>query len=215
MLLLLVAVGAHSLGACAASTDSAVPGTPAGGEGTTPLPTRRAAVPTCALAPVLVPTPPATVPRYAQLDETTDLHVTGVVPEVADLTTWRLVVDGTVSTPLALTYDELRCLDRMEARPLLVCPGFFEDIATWTGVPLRDVLTLAGAPTAGVRVRLYGADGYSQQISIEDAMAPSVYLAYEWEGEPLPIIHGFPLRAVVPGSHGSAWVKWLYRIELF
>jgi len=76
------------------------------------------------------------------------------------------------------------------------------------------VLSLAGAPRAGAQVYLYGADGYTQRLSIEEAMAPDVYLAYEWEGEPLPIIHGFPLRAVVPGSQGSVWVKWLYRIEV-
>ncbi len=177
-------------------------------------PTVRTALVDCTVEPVSVPTPPAAVPRYAQLDETTGLHVTGVVPETADLSTWRLTVDGTVTTPLILTYDELRCMTRVESEPLLVCPGFFEDLATWAGVPLRDVLTLAGAPTSGVRVHLYGADGYTQQLSIEEAMAPGTYLAYEWEGEPLPIIHGFPLRAIVPDRNGSAWVKWLYRIEV-
>jgi len=168
----------------------------------------------CTLEPVVVPTAPAEVPRYAQLDETTGLHVTGTVPETADIDTWRLIVDGSVTMPLSLTYDALRCMARMESAPLLVCPGFFEDRATWAGVPLRDVLSLAGAPRAGAQVYLYGADGYTQRLPIEEAMAPDVYLSYEWQGEPLPIIHGFPLRAVVPGSQGSVWVKWLYRIEV-
>ncbi|NLD43416.1 MAG: molybdopterin-dependent oxidoreductase [Chloroflexi bacterium] len=169
----------------------------------------------CTPQAVVVPTAPATVPRYAQLDETTGLHVTGVAPEVADLDVWRLTVDGAVEAPQSLTYDELRCMRRVEAAPLLVCPGFFEDRATWAGVPLGDVLALAGAPSAWARVRLYGADGYTQDLSIEEALAPDVFLAYEWEGEPLPIIHGFPLRAIVPASGGSVWVKWLARIEVY
>jgi len=170
---------------------------------------------TCAPDPVLVPTPPATIPRYAELDETTGLHLTGVVPEEIDLTSWRLQVDGQVANPLSLTYDEIRCMSLVTAAPTLVCPGFFVDEAEWSGVPLREVLGHAGAPTQGVRVRLYGADGYSQQVSIGTAMSPSSYLAYLWEGEPLPYIHGFPLRAVFPGSDGNYWVKWLYRIEVF
>lgn len=174
-----------------------------------------APLPGCTPQAVVVPTAPATVPRYAQLDETTGLHVTGVAPEVADLDAWRLTVDGAVEAPQSLTHDQLRCMRRVEAAPLLVCPGFFEDRATWAGVPLSDVLALAGAPSAGARVRLYGADGYTQDLSIEEALAPEVFLAYEWEGEPLPIIHGFPLRAIVPASGGSVWVKWLARVEVY
>jgi len=179
-----------------------------------PLATRRPPLAPCDLTPVAVPTRPAEIPRYAQLDEATGLHVTGIVPESIDLESWRLTVGGSVPNPLSLTYDDLRCMARIEATPRLVCPGFFEDVALWAGVPLRDLLEAAGAPTSGVRVRLYGADDYDQLIPIETAMSPTAMVAYEWEGEPLPFIHGFPARIVLPGSTGSLWVKWLYRIEV-
>ncbi len=193
------------------------PAPPAGGAETpdaTALATRRPPLTPCDVPAVAVPTPPATIPRYAQLDETTGLHVTGTAPEEVDLDAWRLTVDGAVATPLSLTYDELRCMARSEAEPVLVCPGFFEDTARWAGVPLRDVLEAAGAPPSGVRVRFYGVDGYDQLMPIETAMASSALVAYEWEGEPLPLIHGFPVRLVLPGNTGSLWVKWLYRIEV-
>jgi DMSO/TMAO reductase YedYZ molybdopterin-dependent catalytic subunit len=41
------------------------------------------------------------------------------------------------------------------------------------------------------------------------------FLAYEWEGEPLPIIHGFPVRAVFPALSGNTWVKWLVEIQVY
>lgn len=200
-----------------------------GGDGTTEEPPRSTAAPTvapevsrvrdalasCDLPPVAMPTRPAEIPGYARLDGATGLHVTGIVPEEIDLDGWRLEVTGAVESPLTLTLDELRCMAQVTGRPTLVCPGFFVDEAEWTGVPLRDVLAASGAPAAGVRVRLYGADGYDQQVPIETAMSPASYLAYEWEGEPLPFIHGFPLRAVFPGESGNLWVKWLYRIEVF
>ena len=59
-----------------------------------------------------------------------------------------------------------------------------------------------------------GADGYYANISLADAMRPQSFLAYEWEGEPLPIMHGFPLRAILPEIYGSQWVKWLIKIEV-
>ncbi len=43
-------------------------------------------------------------------------------------------------------------------------------------------------------------------------MAPENFLAYEWMGRPLPVLHGFPLRAVIPCQDGFAWVKWLMEI---
>jgi sulfite oxidase len=39
-------------------------------------------------------------------------------------------------------------------------------------------------------------------------------LAYEWEGQPLPILHGFPLRAIIPGTAGSNSTKWLTEIKV-
>jgi DMSO/TMAO reductase YedYZ molybdopterin-dependent catalytic subunit len=45
-------------------------------------------------------------------------------------------------------------------------------------------------------------------------MDPSILLAYEVNGEPLPAAHGFPLRLLVPGGYGVASVKWLERIEV-
>jgi DMSO/TMAO reductase YedYZ molybdopterin-dependent catalytic subunit len=46
-------------------------------------------------------------------------------------------------------------------------------------------------------------------------MSGEAFLAYEWEQQPVPIIHGFPIRAAFPGLLGANWVKWLVKIEVY
>ncbi len=167
----------------------------------------------CTLPTVIPPTPPAVIPGYTELDKTTQLHVTGEIPEL-DFATYRLVITGSVATPLSLTYDELRCLPKREVSPLLVCPGFFEDEATWAGAPLYLLLERAGVAPGATRLRLRSADGFSTLVELDAVRDPDNILAYEWEGEPLPALHGFPLRAVFPKQLGDAWVKWLVEIEV-
>jgi len=167
----------------------------------------------CVLPAVVVPTPPAEVPGYTALDPTTGLHMTGRAQEI-DLDSYRLKVTGKVDNPLSLTYDDLRCLPRTETRCTLVCPGFFEDEATWAGAPLQRVLDLAGLQTGATEIRLVSEDGYATVVSLEVIRSGDSFLAYEWEGEPLPILHGFPVRVVFPALDGNKWVKWLVEIEV-
>ena len=167
----------------------------------------------CAPPAIVPPTPPAEIPGYTQLDPATGLHMTGTVQRL-DLTTYRLKVTGKVDRPLDLTYDDLRCMPKVERRCTLVCPGFFTDEATWAGVPLAHVLGLAGVQEGASRIRLVSADGYSTTVNLEEVLAEEGFLAYEWEGEPVPVLHGFPLRAVFPGHPGSLWVKWLVEIRV-
>ncbi len=167
----------------------------------------------CPLPTVMRPTPPATIPKYNELDETTGLHMTGEMQQL-DLATYRLVITGAVSSPLTLSYDALRCMPKREVRSTLVCPGFFEDEGTWTGVPLNYVLDLVELAPDADELVLKSADGYSAYVKLEEARNPRNILAYEWEGEPLPVLHGFPVRAVFPELYGSKWVKWLVEIRV-
>jgi DMSO/TMAO reductase YedYZ molybdopterin-dependent catalytic subunit len=193
-------------------SESLEPSQPTTTSAPTPIPSETETTP-CALSPVVVPTAPAEVPGYTQLDESTGLHMTGRVQQI-DLQTYRLAVSGKVETVLSLTYDDLRCLPKVSAAPTLVCPGFFEDEATWAGAPLRLVLGAAGPQSGATQVRLVSADGYSAFVPLEEALSTDNFLAYEWEGEPLPILHGFPVRAVFPDLQGNRWVKWLVEIEV-
>lgn len=155
-------------------------------------------------------------------------------PEI-DATTWALEVGGLVNRPLRLTLDQIRSRPSQDVTCLIECAGnrgfatFMGAVhnATWTGTPLAAVLSEAGLRDEGIEVVFFGADegtetireievtqNFARSLSVDDAMADDVILAYEVNGEPLPVGNGFPLRLVVPGWYGVAHVKWLTRIEV-
>jgi DMSO/TMAO reductase YedYZ molybdopterin-dependent catalytic subunit len=100
--------------------------------------------------------------------------------------------------------------------------------AEWAGVPLAALLEKAGVKPDAVDVVLEGADEgepradpkppggtpYLRSISIAKARRPEVVIAYGMNGKDLPVSHGFPVRAVVPGYYGMSSVKWLKRIRV-
>ena len=135
-------------------------------------------------------------------------------PQEIDLASYRLKVTGNVDHPLSLTYNDLRCMPRIQTSDVLICPGYFEDEATWAGASLEYVLNLAGIQAEAKGLSLAGADGYSAFVTMQQARSGNNYLAYEWQGEPIPILHGFPVRAVFPSLQGNKWVKWLVEIKV-
>jgi len=86
--------------------------------------------------------------------------------------------------------------------------------ARWTGVRLRDLLVSAGVKDCAVYTSHISpdmaADGsgkpaLSRGLPISKALAPETLVAFDMNGEPLPYLHGGPLRIVAPGFPGSAW----------
>ena len=92
--------------------------------------------------------------------------------------------------------------------------------AEWTGTPLSEVLEDAGADTSdGMWLRATGGDNpegedfFTRSIPMSKVMEDCM-LAYEMNGEPMNMEHGFPLRILVPGWYGCNNVKWLDEIEV-
>jgi DMSO/TMAO reductase YedYZ molybdopterin-dependent catalytic subunit len=173
-----------------------------------------ARVANCALPTVVAPPTPVATVAFGALDRATGLHVTGR-PQTVDLTTYRLIVSGLVDHPLRLTYDDLRCLPKVQTQVILRCVGVFEDEATWSGPTLAAVLELAGVQAGAKEIKLVSADKYTVAVPLDAAREPQNLLAYELDGHTLPVLHGFPLRAVFPDLTGNKWLKWLVEIQVY
>jgi DMSO/TMAO reductase YedYZ molybdopterin-dependent catalytic subunit len=79
---------------------------------------------------------------------------------------------------------------------------------------LAGVLKLADVQRDAQSVEVIGADGYSSVVTLTEALADDSFLAYEWAGKPVPVLHGFPVRAVFPRLTGGSWVKWVTEIRI-
>jgi DMSO/TMAO reductase YedYZ molybdopterin-dependent catalytic subunit len=159
-----------------------------------------------------------------------------------DAAQWHLTVAGEVDRTLSFTYQDLKGLPSRDLGCLLECAGNSRSTvqppvegllwdhggvsnANWRGVPVADVLKLAGPGAGALEVLFEGADAgqergadsrapYAMSLPLDRAMHPDTLLAYEMNGEPLTPEHGFPLRLVTPGWYGMASVKWLSTIRV-
>ena len=166
------------------------------------------------------------------------------VPDIQEREFKLLVSVPDQDTELVFTLDDLKKLPKYDVTVTLQCAGNRRkemhqvqpvkglqwdagaiSTAVWSGVKLKDLLALAGYESDYGQdsfkddvkhVHLDGADGYGASVPIEKVLNPrgDVILAYEMNGQELPADHGYPLRAIIPGSVAARSVKWLSRIAL-
>jgi DMSO/TMAO reductase YedYZ molybdopterin-dependent catalytic subunit len=162
------------------------------------------------------------------------------IPSDIDPKAFRLNVRGHVRQPISLTLDELVSdFEPFEIAAVNQCSGnsrgFFSPRvpggewangamgnALWKGVRLKDVLDRAGVNAGALQVRFNGLDkpileqtpDFMKSLAVDHARDGEVMIAYAMNGEPLPLLNGFPLRLVVPGWYATYWVKMLEDIEV-
>ena len=167
----------------------------------------------------------------------------GQIPEPAkEPDAWKFTIDGEVNKPLELTLGEIKSKFKAQTRRMVLeCGGngraFFSPAARgnqwttggagcaeWTGVRLADVLKAAEPKPSAIYTAHFAADLHlsgdpkrqpvSRGVRLPKAMDRDSMIVWAMNGEPLPNIHGGPVRVVIPGWPASASQKWLTRIWL-
>ncbi|HET19131.1 MAG TPA: sulfide dehydrogenase [Chromatiales bacterium] len=162
------------------------------------------------------------------------------VPTTVDGAAFRIRVHGRVKQTLDLSIKALQDdFEPVEIAAVCQCSGNSRGLfdprvpggqwangamgnAMWKGARLRDVLEKAGLESDAVQVRFNGADGgpmpgmpdFIKALDLDVATGEDVLLAYSMNGEPLPLLNGYPVRLVVPGWYATYWVKMLDDIEV-
>jgi DMSO/TMAO reductase YedYZ molybdopterin-dependent catalytic subunit len=161
------------------------------------------------------------------------------IPTEIDVDKFRLTVRGHVNQSLSLSLQDILSLPRAEMAAVNQCSGNSRGLfmprvaggewgngamgnARWTGVRLEDVLDRSGVKAGAVGVRFKGLDEpvidgaprFLKSLDVDHARDGEVMLAYQMNGEQLPLLNGFPLRLIVPGWYSTYWIKMLTDIEV-
>ncbi|MFM9944289.1 MAG: molybdopterin-dependent oxidoreductase [Bacteroidia bacterium] len=163
------------------------------------------------------------------------------LPEKINTDTFRLRVGGNVKVPLAISLNDLKTKYKSYTiNALCVCVGNARSSfnprvpgaqwanggmgnAKWTGVKLKDILEMAQPKSSSKFVSFNGLDepplptvpDFVKSLGFNHSIDGEVMIAYEMNGEPLPILNGYPLKLVVPGWYATYWVGMLNEVKVY
>ena len=161
-----------------------------------------------------------------------------LIPEV-DVRTWKLAVGGEgANGEAAFTLDDLKRLPTAELVAVNLCSGNRRGLfqphvpgvewgygamgcARWKGARLKDLLDKVGLKKEAIEIVFDGADSgvtdktpdFIKSIPTWKAIEETTLIAYEMNGAPLPHLHGFPARLILPGWTGTYWMKHVTSIK--
>jgi DMSO/TMAO reductase YedYZ molybdopterin-dependent catalytic subunit len=141
-----------------------------------------------------------------------DNSISGI--QHVDIASYRLVIDGSVETPVSLTYDEVIALTPYERKITLHCVTGWSATILWKGVLLADLIEEAGAKASAVTVIFSAADGYTTSLPLATIRDKGLILAYQANGLPLPDETGYPFIVVAEEKFGYKWARWVTHITL-
>ena len=162
---------------------------------------------------------PGTRPEFTPVADHYRIDI-NTSPPVVNEEAWRLRVGGLVERPLEWSLADLRQgFEPLHQFVTLACisnpiGGSLTSTQRWTGVSLQQILEAVRPQRSASHLRIRSVDDFHEVIPIADVMADSrIMLTYGWDGLPLPIGHGFPLRVYRPDHYGMKQPKWIQSIE--
>ncbi len=137
-------------------------------------------------------------------------------PAALDLERWRLTASGEVQQPQQWTYDAILQLPQIEVTHDIHCVTRWSRLGCqWRGVSLATLAEHV-QPTAKaqfVQFVAYSSRQHDSSLPLNVCLTEDVFLAWELDGEPLSIPHGYPLRVVAPSRYFYKSVKWVSEIR--
>ncbi|WP_242882670.1 molybdopterin-dependent oxidoreductase [Actinomadura litoris] len=142
------------------------------------------------------------------------------LPQV-DPRDWTLRIHGMVAHPVEMSFDDLLREALIERDITLSCVsnqvgGDLAGDARWLGAPLAPLLRKAGIRSGADQILSRSYDGMTLSTPLETILdGRDALIAVGMNGEPLPIVHGFPARMVVPGLYGYvSATKWVVDLKV-
>ena len=127
---------------------------------------------------------------------------------------FRLIIDGEVENPLSLSMEDIKNLPLTSTIIRHVCVEGWAAIVQWGGIRLRELVAMAQPKSTVKYAYFQSADGYYSSWDVASALHPQTLLAYEKNGESLPVDNGAPLRLASPIKLGYKQSKWVTRVSL-
>jgi DMSO/TMAO reductase YedYZ molybdopterin-dependent catalytic subunit len=132
---------------------------------------------------------------------------------------WRLKITGLVKTPLDVSLEEIRQMPARTQITMHSCDAGWSAIGQWSGVPLGWLLAHVGLMPQARYIVFHAMDKIAGQhlfdsIDLFDAFHPQTILAHRFNGAPLPVGHGAPLRLRVELQIGYKNLKHIERITV-
>lgn len=135
-------------------------------------------------------------------------------PQHVDPSTYRLEIDGLVSTPRSLTYDEVVGRTLYKKIVTLRCVEGWDATILWEGVKAEDLLAAAGYDSKASTVIFTAYDGYTTSLPLGYLADRDILLAHKMNEITIPDERGYPFVLVAEDKWGYKWIKWVTRIEV-
>lgn len=134
----------------------------------------------------------------------------------ADLANWTFRVFGLVDKPVTLDWPTFRALPETTLTRDIHCVTRWSKLdTTWSGVLWRDflrVLDIQPKPEA-THVMFHCEYDYTTNVALDVLDDDDTMFAWSYDGKPLPLEHGWPLRALVPKRYFWKSAKWIRGVE--